>query len=53
MLNPLNKDIISFKDKDSEYYIDLGVKRIIRITKKELVVIDFINSFIELFLRFV
>ena len=44
----INKDIISFKDNESEYYIDFGFKKITKMTKKELVVIDLKNSCIEL-----
>ena len=43
-----NKDIISFKDLESEYYVDLKVRRITKIANKELAVIDFKKSCIEL-----
>jgi len=43
----LNRDIISFKDKDDEYYIDLNIKRITKISKKNYMMLDLDNSFIE------
>ena len=44
----INKDIISFKDNESDYYIDFAFKKITKMTKKELVVIDLKKSCIEL-----
>ena len=43
----LNRDIISFKDKEDEYYIDLSLKRIARTSKKNYMMIDFNKAFIE------
>ena len=43
----LNRDIISFQDKEDEYYIDLSLKRITRTSKKNYMMIDFDKSFIE------
>ena len=44
----INKDIVSFKDNESEYYIDFGFKKITKITSKESVVVDLKKSCIEL-----
>ena len=46
-LASLNREIISFKDKEDEYYIDFNVKRITRISKNNYMMLDLDNSFIE------